>query len=151
MRRQAWSGFSPPSIGFSGRNRSRRAIRGIFGRAGFFLRALGLIYFSAFYSLLFQIKGLIGPNGILPAGDYLQAVAAALHGARFWFAPTLLWLGSSDQRADACCAGRDSLASLLLVLNVWPRGDARDLLRLLSFLCLPRRRISPAINRTECC
>ena len=32
-----------------------------------FLRALALIYFSAFYSLLFQIKGLIGPEGILPA------------------------------------------------------------------------------------
>ena len=32
-----------------------------------FLRALGLIYFSAFYSLVFQIRGLIGPNGILPA------------------------------------------------------------------------------------
>lgn len=31
-----------------------------------FLRALGLIYFSAFYSLIFQIRGLIGPNGILP-------------------------------------------------------------------------------------
>src|SRR5579863_2850060 len=55
-----------------------------------FLRALGLIYFSAFYSLIFQIKGLIGPNGILPAGDYLEAVSAALHGSRFWFAPTLL-------------------------------------------------------------
>ena len=40
-----------------------------------FLRALGLIYFSAFYSLVFQIRGLIGPQGILPAGDYLQAVA----------------------------------------------------------------------------
>ncbi len=41
----------------------------------FFLRALGLIYFSAFYSLVFQIRGLIGPQGILPAGQYLQAVA----------------------------------------------------------------------------
>src|SRR6185369_9549303 len=37
-----------------------------------FLRALGFIYFSAFYSLAFQIKGLIGPNGILPAGVYLE-------------------------------------------------------------------------------
>ena len=27
-----------------------------------FLRALAAIYFSAFYSLLFQIKGLIGPG-----------------------------------------------------------------------------------------
>ena len=40
-----------------------------------FLRALGLIYFSAFYSLVFQIRGLIGPDGILPARDYLHAVA----------------------------------------------------------------------------
>ncbi len=35
-----------------------------------FLRALAAIYFSAFYSLLFQIKGLIGPEGILPASQY---------------------------------------------------------------------------------
>ena len=35
------------------------------------LRALGLIYCSAFVSLLFQIRGLMGPAGILPAGRYL--------------------------------------------------------------------------------
>ena len=40
-----------------------------------FLRALGGIYFSAFFSLVFQIRGLIGPQGILPANEYLQAVA----------------------------------------------------------------------------
>ena len=39
-----------------------------------FLRALGLIYFSAFYSLLKQVRGLIGPDGLQPAGAYLQAV-----------------------------------------------------------------------------
>ena len=43
-----------------------------------FLRALALIYFSAFYSLLFQIKGLIGPEGILPAQQYLAAVRRAV-------------------------------------------------------------------------
>src|SRR5579863_5825494 len=85
-----------------------------------FLRALGLIYFSAFYSLIFQIKGLIGPNGILPAADYLQAVSAALHGGRFWFAPTLLWISSTDRAlAVVCWAGL--IASLLLIFNVWPR------------------------------
>ncbi len=52
-----------------------------------FLRAFGLIYFSAFYSLLFQIKGLNGPNGILPAADYLQAAAAVLHGRDFGLYP----------------------------------------------------------------
>jgi hypothetical protein len=86
-----------------------------------FLRALGLIYFSAFYSLLFQIAGLIGPNGILPAGDYLQAVSGALHSARFWFAPTLLWFSSSNQTLLAIC-WIGMIASLLVVLNFWPRA-----------------------------
>jgi lipase maturation factor 1 len=86
-----------------------------------FLRALGLIYFSAFYSLLFQIKGLIGPEGILPAGDFLQAVSSAIHAQRFWFAPSLLWFGSSDRALLLLCwAG--IAASLLLFLNFWPRG-----------------------------
>src|SRR5437016_5650880 len=40
-----------------------------------FLRVLGLIFYSAFFSLLPQIRGLIGPQGILPAGEYLQAHA----------------------------------------------------------------------------
>jgi lipase maturation factor 1 len=43
-----------------------------------FLRVLGGIYFSAFFSLVFQIRGLIGPQGILPANEYLQAVARTL-------------------------------------------------------------------------
>jgi hypothetical protein len=85
------------------------------------LRALGLIYFSAFYSLLFQIRGLIGPNGVLPAQDYLEAVAAALSWHRLWFAPTLLWLGASDHALMALCwAG--IVASLLIVFNAWPRA-----------------------------
>src|SRR5262249_54484003 len=59
-----------------------------------FLRALGLVFFSAFYSLAFQIHGLLGPHGILPAGTYLAAVARAFPVARFWYAPTLLWLSA---------------------------------------------------------
>ena len=47
-----------------------------------FLRALGLIFLSAFYSLAFQIHGLIGERGILPARDYLQQVHTVLGGAR---------------------------------------------------------------------
>jgi lipase maturation factor 1 len=87
-----------------------------------FLRALGLIYFSAFYSLLFQIKGLIGPNGILPAQDYLQAVgASSFHAQRFWFAPTLLWFGASDP-ALMLLTWVGVVASILVVLNLWPRA-----------------------------
>lgn len=88
-----------------------------------FLRALGLIYFSAFYSLYFQIKGLIGPDGILPAGDYLKAIAASptVRGVKYWFAPTLLWFGSSDRALMLIC-WIGLIASVLLVLNFWPRG-----------------------------
>jgi lipase maturation factor 1 len=88
-----------------------------------FLRALGLIYFSAFYSLVFQIKGLLGPEGILPARDYLEAVSRSpnLHAERFWFAPTLLWLGASD-RALMLLVWVGLVASILVAINVWPRG-----------------------------
>jgi len=86
-----------------------------------FLRAVGLIYFSAFYSLLFQITGLIGPTGILPARDYLQAVSGALPSHRFWYAPTLLWFSSSNHALLAIC-WVGMIASLLVVLNLWPRA-----------------------------
>src|ERR1700691_5810818 len=61
-----------------------------------FLRALAAIYFSAFYSLLFQIKGLIGPAGILPAREYLAAVADNMPAARYWYAPSLFWISSNN-------------------------------------------------------
>lgn len=86
-----------------------------------FLRALGLIYFSAFFSLVFQVKGLIGPRGILPAGEYLQAVARALGHWRLWYAPTLLWLSSGAHALLALC-WVGLAASVLLTLNLWPRG-----------------------------
>jgi len=85
-----------------------------------FLRALGLIFFSAFYSLAYQIRGLIGPNGILPARDYLTQVASVLGSARFWYAPTVFWWSSSDRfMMGVVIVGM--VASLLLTLNLWPR------------------------------
>lgn len=85
-----------------------------------FLRALGLIFFSAFYSLLFQIDGLIGPRGILPAGEYLHLIAQQLEILRYWYAPTLYWLGSGTTALKLTCwAGL--LASGTLVFNLWPR------------------------------
>src|SRR3984885_4539283 len=87
-----------------------------------FLRALGCIYFSAFFSLAFQIRGLMGPNGILPANDYLRAVIQTFGRARgIWFAPTVLWFSSGPHILMALCSV-GMAASLLLVLNLWPRG-----------------------------
>lgn len=94
-----------------------------------FLRALGLIYFSAFYSLLFQIRGLIGPQGILPAADYLPAVTRALGPLRFWFAPTLLWFSSGSHMVMIIC-WVGILASLAVTVNLWPRASL-----LVCFVC----------------
>jgi lipase maturation factor len=85
------------------------------------LRALGLIYYSAFFSLVFQIKGLIGPHGILPANEYLQAVAEQFGRTGYWYAPTLLWFSSSSHMVTGIC-WVGMIASVLLVLNFWPRG-----------------------------
>jgi hypothetical protein len=85
-----------------------------------FLRALGAIYFSAFYSLLFQIKGLIGPIGILPAQQYLAAVARAFGEARYWYAPSLYWISSSGQMLMAV-TWIGLIASVMAFLNLWPR------------------------------
>jgi hypothetical protein len=87
-----------------------------------FVRFLGLIYFSAFFSLVFQIRGLMGPDGISPAGSYLQAVAQQLGPwAKLWYAPTILWFSSSNAMVVALC-WIGMIASLLVALDFWPRG-----------------------------
>ncbi|MDB4912491.1 MAG: hypothetical protein JWM95_135 [Gemmatimonadetes bacterium] len=86
-----------------------------------FLRGLGLIFFSAFYSLAHEIHGLIGERGILPATSYLSDVSTQLGSVRFWYAPTLLWIGAGDHALTALIAA-GLIASLLLTLNVWPRA-----------------------------
>jgi len=82
---------------------------------------MGVIYFSVFYSLTFQIRGLLGPDGLLPVGMYLQTVVKYFGASRYWYAPTLLWLDSSDRALMALC-WIGMVASLLLFLNLWPRA-----------------------------
>src|SRR2546423_15546033 len=82
-----------------------------------FLRGLGLIFFSAFYSLAFQIHGLIGERGILPADYYLHQLSTQLGPLeRVWYAPTLLWINASDPML-ALIVVAGIFASLLLVFN----------------------------------
>jgi hypothetical protein len=85
-----------------------------------FLRLLAGIYFSAFYSLIFQIKGLIGPDGILPAQDYLADIAQQLGLERYWYAPSLYWISSSSATMMAV-TWIGLIASVIAFLNVWPR------------------------------
>src|SRR5258706_1432485 len=84
------------------------------------LRCLGAILFSAFYSLYFQIHGLIGPHGILPAFEYLDAVHRALGLKGYWLAPTLLWVNSGDRMLSAI-VWIGFASSVAIILNVWPR------------------------------
>ena len=93
-----------------------------------FLRFMGIIYFSAFFALLFQVRGLIGTQGILPASDYLQALHP--YGVlRFWYAPSLAWISSSDSALMAIC-WVGLLSSICVLLNLLPRISL-----LLCFLC----------------
>ena len=99
------------------------------------LRALGLIYCSAFVSLLFQIRGSDRAcrhpaRGPIPGRRSRNRLGPWM---RLWFAPTLLWLASGSHMLMAMCwagpgrfaaADRQHLAA----------SHAPGLLCLLSFL-----------------
>ncbi len=84
-----------------------------------FLRALGLVYFSAFLALAFQILGMSGSGGILPAAHYLQLLQQ-IGNQRFWVAPTVLWFGASDH-ALLALVWAGLLASALVTFNILPK------------------------------
>jgi hypothetical protein len=94
-----------------------------------FLRLIAAIYFSAFFPLLFQIKGLNGRNGILSTQRFLLDVQGGLGPLRYWYAPTLFWLSSSSSMMMAVIwLGLG--ASVAALFNLWPR-----LSFFVSFVC----------------
>jgi lipase maturation factor 1 len=84
-----------------------------------FLRLMGLVYFCAFFSLVFQIDGLFGEHGILPVSDYLEAVKSSNGALSYLTCPTLLWLSSSSQALLAITIA-GSAVSLLLIAGCFP-------------------------------
>ena len=64
-----------------------------------------------------------------PSNEFLAAVAHQFGAGRFWFAPTLLWISTGPHMLTAVC-WVGMIASLLLVINLWPRG-----MLLLCFVC----------------
>ena len=85
-----------------------------------FLRLLGCIYLSAFSSLALQIKGLVGEDGILPMGMYLQRASEYFGHAAYYKLPTLFWISTSDQFLVGCCIA-GMVFSLFLICNVFKR------------------------------
>lgn len=84
------------------------------------LRALGILFFSAFYALWFQIHGLIGPNGILPARELLPYAKEAAGWRAYWLVPSLLWLDAGRTTLTILVAA-GLAASLAIAFNLWPR------------------------------
>jgi hypothetical protein len=85
-----------------------------------FLRVLALAWAAAFVSLGVQVDGLAGPNGILPAGEWLDAVRGAVGGDAVGRVPTVCWwLGTGTGALEGLCAAGAVLAGLL-ALGVFP-------------------------------
>ena len=61
-----------------------------------FLKFLSIIYFSAFLSIAIQITGLVGSNGILPFGEFLDQNYDRIGVQALFYFPGLFWINSSD-------------------------------------------------------
>jgi lipase maturation factor 1 len=84
-----------------------------------FLKALALVYLSAFASLLVQVRGLIGVQGILPAAELLEWASLRAGAERYWILPTLAWISASDGFLMSLCLG-GGLLSIALLLDLAP-------------------------------
>ena len=89
-----------------------------------FLRWLGVVYLLAFVSLWTQVEGLIGSQGILPVGEYLENVSEmgqeqGWGTGIYWMFPTLSWINTSDAFLHFICAAGAGL-SVLLVAGISP-------------------------------
>jgi len=86
-----------------------------------FLRLLGVIYLIAFASLLVQVQGLVGEQGILPVADLLAYVTTEAGSARYYRLPTVFWLNHSDiALVGASIYG--CIVSLQIIFNWWQRS-----------------------------
>lgn len=78
-----------------------------------FQRLLGFIYLAAFLVTLNQFRPLIGAHGLVPAQLFMKRV-------KFWEAPSLFWLNSSDSFL-ALIAGAGVLLSIAAVTGISDR------------------------------
>jgi predicted DCC family thiol-disulfide oxidoreductase YuxK len=84
-----------------------------------FLRLLGVVYLIAFTSFWTQVDGLVGSDGILPSGPWLEAIRHRFGTDAYRLFPTLCWLNPSDRFLHFLCGG-GVLMSILLVAEIAP-------------------------------
>ena len=138
-RRLAWCyehvpGFAPLTEGVYGFVARHRQLASFFTRAfwgrdvrtpayfesrQWFVRGLGAIYLIAFVSLWIQVDGLVGAQGILPVGEYLQLARQHLGSNAPFLLPTLCWINSSDAFLHFLC-GAGAIISVLLMAGLAP-------------------------------
>ena len=95
-----------------------------------FARLTGLSYSFAFLSLYFQIPGLIGTDGILPAQTMLSEGWKALGPRMPWMLPSLTWIFGASDFSLGFIALVGLVASTLLTF-----GFLRPLSATLAWLC----------------
>jgi hypothetical protein len=93
--------------------------------AALFSKALAIIYLTAFVSFALQARGLVGQQGILPVGIFLDGVWGQLGAGSFWRVPTIFWwLRSDGAVAGTCwfCAAIAIAASLVRANSLTQRA-----------------------------
>lgn len=94
-----------------------------------FAKTLSVGYFVAFLSLLPQVLGLFGRQGILSIDHFLNLLDKELQAERFFHVPSLFWFFSSDITLKATCF-IGMLASSLAFL-----GFSQSYMFLICFVC----------------
>lgn len=85
-----------------------------------FIKLLGLIYFFAFGALIFQIRGLLGSNGILPIEKFLDVIKYNRPNyKRFLLVPSLFWINCSNSALLFVTWAGTGL-SLFLLFGIYP-------------------------------
>ena len=79
-----------------------------------FLRLLGVVYLIAFASLATQIVGLVGPDGLLPIGSYLERAYEVYGADGYAVLPTLAWISGSDAFLQTLCWGGVALSAVAI-------------------------------------
>ena len=100
-----------------------------------FLRLLELCFAGAFVGFWWQVEGLIGPDGILPAGEFLGRAYEVLGAGAIRSFPTIFWVTGCGMTALnlACAAG--TIVSLGLLFD-FPRHRQGPAFLLLEILYL---------------
>lgn len=95
----------------------------------------GVVYVIAFVSLWSQIHGLIGQDGLLPAGRFFPAVHQRFGTSAYLLTPSLCWIGSGDVMLHVWC-GAGTLLSLCLAIGYAPRPTLFLLWAIYLSLCV---------------